>query len=655
MKFLSLFSGIEACSVAWGPLGWKCVGFSEIEPFPCSLLSHYYPHVPNLGDITKITEEQIVNLGNFDVLVFGSPCTNLSVAGNRRGFEGTQSVLFYEALRIFNYARKHNRCRFALWENVPGAFSSNKGNDFTAVVREMAGLQDVTTPDNGWGNSGVALGENGLLEWRVLDAQYFGLAQRRKRVFAILDTGDWRDRPPILFEQESVRGDNPASRETGGKFTTPTNKCSNAGSNKVTIVHGTQHPIISNDLAHCLGCNNGQENVLAYTIHGDTTPKISTNLSGTLRSQGGGGIVPPSVVYGFNGKHLTVSNDLSPTLIATGYKEPMSVVNIAGNIIGRSYKNGGNQLGVMENDISYTLTTEDRHAVCVGSVVRKLLPTECEVLMGFPRGYTDISHKGKPASNAVRYKALGNSMAVPVMRWIGEQIQYATNYNKQQDQQMLIMMTQSPTSLSTFNTCPKQYEAKYITKEVQFEQNEHAKFGDLLHKSIEMYLNGLEPLPVILKPLQPTLARMRGCLVGAEVKLGVTREGQAVDFFDKSAYQRCIVDAILSNADQSVFVCIDWKTGKKREAKIQHDFIKRCMRAKYPNAKIIVLFLYLFQGKYDREELPVECGVNSMWDLQNLMNNLQATYASGEFKPKKSGLCLKWCDVLSCPYNGKND
>lgn len=207
MKFLSLFSGIEACSVAWGALGWECVGFSEIEAFPNTVLAHHYPNVPNLGDITKITETQIATLGDFDVLAFGSPCQDLSVAGTRLGLEvGTRSNLFYEALRIFDYARKHNNCRFAVWENVPGVFSSNKGGDFTAVVRAMAGQQNITTPTYGWGSSGVALGENGLLEWRVFDAQYFGLAQRRKRVFAVLDTGDWENRPPILFERESLSG-----------------------------------------------------------------------------------------------------------------------------------------------------------------------------------------------------------------------------------------------------------------------------------------------------------------------------------------------------------------------------------------------------------------------------------------------------------------
>ena len=454
MKFLSLFSGIEACSVAWKPLGWECVGFSEIEPYPCSLLAHHYPDVPNLGDITKITEQQIVDLGDFDVLVFGSPCQDLSAAGTRKGFQdGTRSNLFYEALRIFDYARKHNNCRFALWENVPGAFSSNKGADFTAVVREMAGLEDVETPEHGWGNTGAALGTQGLLEWRVLDAQYFGLAQRRKRVFAILDTGDWYNRPPILFEQESVRGDTPPSRTAGREVTATvgTSLASSSGQaiafqssysnvaikeeitppilaaqgttgNKgICVCHGSQHPINNtNELANCLGTNNGTENIVAYTIHddptpkvsdgvsgtiraqrqhavaytihADPTPKVSEGVSGTLRSQGGGGIVPPNVVYGFQPRLYSNVVQGTPTLCATDYKDPM------------------------------TLVTD--------SVVRRLTPMECERLQGFPDGYTDVPHNGKPASKSARYKALGNSMAVPVMRYIAEQLENAVNYNR---------------------------------------------------------------------------------------------------------------------------------------------------------------------------------------------------------------------------------
>lgn len=605
-------------------------------------------------------------------------CQDLSAAGTRKGFQGgTRSNLFYDALRIFDYARKHNNCRFALWENVPGAFSSNKGADFAAVVREMAGLRDVPIPTHGWGNSGVALGENGLLEWRVLDAQYFGLAQRRKRVFAILDTGNWADRPPILFERESLSGDTPPSRETWreitdtvGASTTPSGGHAIAfqsSYNNVAVKDNITPPILA-----AQGTNNGTENVVcfeqrydkevvrlvkddlsptltasmgtagtnyvyaAYTVHADPTPKVSENVSGTLRSQGGGGIVPPNVVYGFDSKqqNANVSAELSPALVASGYKEHVGIVN------------------------EY--------------VVRRLTPIECERLMGFPDGYTDIPHNGKPASNSARYKALGNSMATNVMRWIGEQIQAAVAYadrviqdeiehqstkrvarelvTTKKEKQMNVMMAQSPTSLSTFLTCPRQYEAKYITKEVKFESNAHAVFGDLVHKSIENYLKHREPLPSLLADLQPTLERMGECLVGAETKLAVDSDGNAVDFFDKTAYQRCIVDAIIANADKSVVVCIDWKTGKKREAKTQHDFIKKCAKAKYPNAKVVTLFIYLFNGQHDRDEYMGQ----PLTQLNHDMNRLVLAHGANMFNPKPSGLCGKWCDVLSCLHNGRN-
>lgn len=327
MRFLSLFSGIEACTVAWKPLGWECVAFSEIEPFPCSLLAHHYPDIPNLGDVTKITENQIKALGQIDLVVFGSPCQNLSMAGNRKGLDGQSSGLFYDAIRIIQWARKHNNCRFALWENVPGAFSSNKGADFTAVVRALSGNTDINTPKNGWGNSGAALGDDGLVEWRVLDAQYFGLAQRRKRVFALTDFGNWQDRPPILFEPNGLHGDINQSEKEGGSIATAT-------------ANGTR--------TACYGLDTKQ---------------------------------PPA----------RISLEKSATLTASSYKEPV---------------------GVFMTDGSATFDF----------TIRRLTPVEYERLMGFDDDYTNIPHKGKLATNAPRYKALGNSMAVPVMRWIGERI-----------------------------------------------------------------------------------------------------------------------------------------------------------------------------------------------------------------------------------------
>lgn len=470
MRYLSLFSGIEACTVAWKPLGWECVAVAEIEPFPCAVLAHHYPNVPNLGDVTKITEQQIKELGQIDLVVFGSPCQNLSVAGNRKGLQGESSGLFYEAIRLISYARQHNGCRFALWENVPGSFSSNKGDDFREVVRELSANRNINTPANGWGNTGVALGENGLVEWRVLDAQYFGLAQRRKRVFAIVDFGNWQDRPPILLESKSLCGDTPPSREKGKEIAADTQTSVGSAS--------------------------------AYSIIADATPKIGEDVCGTLRSQGGGGIVPPSVVYGLNSQQppARLTEEYCDTLVASNYKEPMgvfcvhgtqapitsettanclgrnngqeNVIAIAGNIIGRSPQNGGNGDGFDEEvcytpttadrhavafqtsynnlsvkheisqpilaaqgttgnkgvNVCYTLTTADRHAVAANSIIRRLTPTECEILQGFPRNYTKIPYRKKPADqcpDSPRYKALGNSMAVPVMAHIGKKIQEA--------------------------------------------------------------------------------------------------------------------------------------------------------------------------------------------------------------------------------------
>lgn len=206
MRYLSLFSGIEAASVAWKPLGWEPVAFCEIEKFPCRLLEYRFPDVPNLGDINNITENDVIKLGHIDVVIFGSPCQDLSIGGKQAGLAGLRSGLFFKAVQIIDWAIKHCGCRFALWENVKGAFRTNRGDDFTAVVSHMAGCRNIVTPENGWGTEGVALGDKGLLEWCVLDSQWFGLAQRRKRVFAVLDTGAWYTRGPILLEPQSVSG-----------------------------------------------------------------------------------------------------------------------------------------------------------------------------------------------------------------------------------------------------------------------------------------------------------------------------------------------------------------------------------------------------------------------------------------------------------------
>ena len=214
MRYLSLFSGMEAAHLAWAPLGWETVAVAEIDPNACALLRHRLPNVPNLGSVTEITDEAIAALGPIDAVIGGSPCQDLSVAGKRAGLAGARSGLFHEQLRIFHAARHFCGARWLVWENVPGAFSSNAGRDFGVVVGTMAGCE-LDVPAGGWGSEGVALGDHGLVEWAVLDAQWFGVAQRRRRVFAVLDTGDWTSRPPVLLERESLRGDSAPRREAG--------------------------------------------------------------------------------------------------------------------------------------------------------------------------------------------------------------------------------------------------------------------------------------------------------------------------------------------------------------------------------------------------------------------------------------------------------
>ena len=171
MRYLSLFSGIEAATVAWHGMGWECMAVADIEKHPCAVLKHHYPKVPNLGDVTTVTEAQIRILGPIDLLVFGSPCQDLSTAGKRKGFSNvdgssTRSGLFFTAMRIIEWCRIHNGLRFALWENVPGAFSSGSGADFAAVVEHLAGMERTPDiPPKGWGNEGCAIGPKAMVEW----------------------------------------------------------------------------------------------------------------------------------------------------------------------------------------------------------------------------------------------------------------------------------------------------------------------------------------------------------------------------------------------------------------------------------------------------------------------------------------------------------
>lgn len=436
MKYLSLFSGIEAATLAWEPLGWEPVAFSEIEAFPCAVLQHHWPHVPNLGDVTAITEKQIKQLGRIDLVVFGSPCQDLSVAGKRKGFDGERSSLFRDAIRIVRWAVKHNGCRFALWENVPGAFTSNQGADFCEVLCALSGSKQQQ-PQR-WGGAGCCFGKTGLVEWATLDAKYFGVPQRRRRLFALADFGDWTSRTPILSQSDSVCGHTAPSQQTETTVAATTATGVRAGSHWDDRCN--PHPTLNQ--SHNAGgiAMSNQE----------------------LFSQRGGGLVP----YDMTAIGEYGTGRLASTCKARDYKDPTDLIvhgsqdnvlisfsakgcggdatdnlcpTIRAGSHNTSHANSGSWpaiafnpvqegmgLGEVAPPIGASEGGGNQGAVLHQSIVRRLTPIECERLQGMPDNHTRIAYRNKTAvecPDGPRYKAIGNSMAVPVVRWIGEQIQ----------------------------------------------------------------------------------------------------------------------------------------------------------------------------------------------------------------------------------------
>lgn len=214
---------------------------------------------------------------------------------------------------------------------------------------------------------------------------------------------------------------------------------------------------------------------------------------------------------------------------------------------------------------------------------------------------------------------------------------------------MSTFFAQTPSSLQTYMLCPVQFREKYITKSVEFKQNKHAIFGERVHKALELYLQGLDSLPTVLSPMKELLDRMKPVLAGVETKLAINADYEPVDYYDREAYQRCMVDAILVNNDNSLVVCIDWKTGKKSDSQLQHDIIKRCAKAIYPDAKVITDFVYLFKGGYDRQVYEGQRLIALDYAMESLIKSL----CKDEYLPKQNPLCKRWCDVKTCPFNGQ--
>ncbi|EAP6366497.1 Dam family site-specific DNA-(adenine-N6)-methyltransferase [Salmonella enterica] len=498
MRYGSVCSGIEAASVAWEPLGWQPAWFAEIEAFTSAVLATHWPDVTNLGDMTGIAAA--VHAGDVeapDVLVGGTPCQAFSIAGLRNGLADKRGQLSLSYVELANAIDDKRRERgeeeaIIVWENVPGVLSS-KDNAFGCFIGALAGESCELQPAGGkWPNAGCVYGPSRIVAWRVLDAQFFGVAQRRRRVFVVASARKGFDPAEVLFEFDSMRRDTPPRREPQTAVTTDTGSSAEGGSRwdnpdnphptlnqsnniggigasnqevfaqrgaglvsgaysdisrtllakendstaedldtyilaygggntggnidvatactahgvrmdfdtETFAVHGTQDPDTNHELAHTLGRNHGQENACIAFSYKDNGADATTDLSPTIRA----------------GNHNTShANSGQPPAIACVFKA------------GQGAKAGG--IGFAEEQ-SPTLTSASSGsnlvpAVMRGFQVRRLTPVECERLQGFPDNHTLISWRGKDATDCPdgpRYKAIGNSIAVPVMRWIGERI-----------------------------------------------------------------------------------------------------------------------------------------------------------------------------------------------------------------------------------------
>jgi DNA (cytosine-5)-methyltransferase 1 len=347
MRYLSVCSGIEAATVAWHPLGWEAFAYSEIEKFPCKVLAHHYPNTPNLGDMTKYQEWPDAAI---DVLVGGTPCQSFSIAGLREGLSDPRGNLMLTYLAI---AAKY-RPKWLVWENVPGVLSSNGGKDFASLLRGMAEL--------GYGFS-----------YRVLDAQYFGVAQRRRRVFVIGCLRDWRSAAAVLLERNSLSG-NPAPSRENWKKVAP------------TVSAGPPYSRTGNS-----------------RVETEAIVEWPHQTAGTLDAHYGDKL-------GLENQHIF--NQRASRFVSSPAPHTFKI---------RGGCEGGGKGYLGQDEATFTITTgQEQHLMTPAMQVRRLTPTECERLQGFPDNYTLIEPN---TPDGPRYKALGNSMAVPVMRWIGERIE----------------------------------------------------------------------------------------------------------------------------------------------------------------------------------------------------------------------------------------
>lgn len=379
MKYLSVCSGIEAASVAWKGLGWTPVAFSEIEPFPSAVLAHHYPGVPNLGDMTKYRDWPDDILADADLLVGGTPCQAFSTAGARKSLEderGNLTLVFVNLNRHINEVRRrHGRPPvIVVWENVPGVLST-KDNAFGCLVGGLLGLDEAPETEVGkWDRAGFLCSETARVGYRVLDAQYFGVAQRRRRVFlvavpseVVASSGERACPSEILSLSENVSGD-PAEVRPQGEIA-----AADAGG-------GTSARSVS---VMAFAKSRRAQSVHDHEtwVEGDVAPTVNQFDVGEVRST----TLAVATTW-WNG------DDVSQTLDAVLSK-------------------------------GEAMPEKNRFpCVMTGPKVRRITPREAALLQGFPPDYLDVTYRKRPAADGPKYRAIGNSMAVPCMRWVGQRI-----------------------------------------------------------------------------------------------------------------------------------------------------------------------------------------------------------------------------------------
>jgi len=424
INYLSVCSGIEAFSCAVESKGWKPVGFSEIEPFPSKLLEEKYPDVTNFGDMTNYETWSID--GTVDILVGGTPCQSFSIAGARKGLEDDRGNLALTFCRIADKFQPD----WVIWENVPGVLSS-RDNAFGCFLAELSGASQAIVPDGRWDHAGLVSGPKRQVAWRVLDAQFFGVPQRRKRVFVIAtpNTGNLRSAKALFPVTEGLRWDSAESRKPRKNLTTPTGR-------RTSPNHweGGPHPTLNQ--SSCTG-NPGFSNQELFAQRGAyLVPKVYENHPNDSRVKDMGEVASTvSARYGTGGGNtplVTFSSNMSEPDCNDRVTPPVKIGGRGNNPPAIAFQRSQlRQYGKLEEmEIAPTLgakTGDKELNLMQDATVRRLMPLECERLQGFPDNWTQIPWRGKAAEDCPdgpRYKALGNSMAVPCMRYLADRIEF---------------------------------------------------------------------------------------------------------------------------------------------------------------------------------------------------------------------------------------